>query len=387
MMIGHLVRAALGCLALAPLAHPQTLIHTWQGTFDGFGRGLDGVGDVNGDGFDDVAIGEAATTPFSASNVQVFSGEDGSKIWKFDPQQPLSVGQSVASAGDLDLDGINDVLTGEPLLALSGKDGRVLYRIYRKLNVYHTVSFGEVITSYADVDGDGVREVIAGAPSEGLSPFYGHGFASAFSGRTGKHLYDVPWTNVRSMSGGGDVNGDGIADVAIVSGYVSPNQGFLKIVSGDDGHVVRLHQGLDIAVAMLGDVDGDGLEDYAATGDRYFGTNQVGVFSGGSGSTLMSIRTPGSQFTIQFGSTLAGVGDVDLDGVPDLLIGDPYTGTVYLVSGSSGSLLTSIKGPSSFGFAIAAAGDVNQDGRPDIAVSQPGTSYPPPGRVYVYSYP
>ena len=134
-----------------------------------------------------------------------------------------------------------------------------------------------------------------------------------------------------------------------------------------------------LSVSGAGDLNGDGLSDllvgapYASPG----GIPEAGVvfaFSGADGSVLLAI--PGLSFGEGFGRSVAPAGDVDGDAVPDLIAGAAYAsskGRASVHSGASGALLLSFLGKkrSDFGWSVAGAGDVNGDGRGDFLVGAP----------------
>jgi len=143
-------------------------------------------------------------------------------------------------------------------------------------------------------------------------------------------------------------------------------------------------------VAALGDIDTDGVNDFAVAAPGSMGMDgrwsgdagQVFLFSGQT-FTLIRVLTDGGP---GFGSAMAALGDVNSDGVPDLAVGSPsadtnsdltldYFGRVSVYSGADGSVLWSQQGVSrldEFGWAIAAAGDMDNDGRMDLIVGVPG---------------
>ena len=93
-----------------------------------------------------------------------------------------------------------------------------------------------------------------------------------------------------------------------------------------------------------------------------------------------------------FGAALANAGDLDSDGVPDLIVGAPgesgyaWTGYVQVLSGRTGSVIRTFTGGAAwlFGYAVAGAGDVNLDGVPDILIGAPGHENRS-GSVFLYS--
>ncbi len=163
--------------------------------------------------------------------------------------------------------------------------------------------------------------------------------------------------------------------------------------------------------AIGGDVNGDGVPDLIA-GARaedpelaFINSGQAHVFSGADGSVIRTLASPNPEYWGFFGSSVDGIGgDVNGDGVFDLLVGAPYedpgsspidAGRAYVFSGTDGSLLHTVQAPleeagSQFGTVVAGMrGDVNADGITDFLVSQPyaspaGSPYAA-GRVHVYS--
>jgi hypothetical protein len=168
------------------------------------------------------------------------------------------------------------------------------------------------------------------------------------------------------------------------------------VYSGKDWKLLLSHKSTNnlSSVDGAGDIDGDGYDDIivgSAGGD--FAT----VVSGHDGSTLLSFDSGGK--LINFGVSVAGVGDVDGDGHGDMLIGAvtddtallPDCGSVRVVSGEDGSVLFTLFGEAagdSFGTAVDGA-DLNGDGREDLIVGAiyHGTNGKNAGRVYVFASP
>ena len=131
------------------------------------------------------------------------------------------------------------------------------------------------------------------------------------------------------------------------------------------------------SVASLGDIDGDGVGDYAygtPQASSALGTGRVSLVSGATHAVLATVEGLGF---FQLGASMDGVGDADLDGVPDLIVGAPATpshGWATLVSGALLTETLSWQGSSwgdEFGYAVAGVGDVNFDGGMDFAVGAP----------------
>ena len=142
----------------------------------------------------------------------------------------------------------------------------------------------------------------------------------------------------------------------------------------------------------IGDVDGDGVVDIVTSapthGEKASHAGRVYVYSVGSGRLLWSADgQPGDEL----GSGLEGIGDTDGDGIPDVIASGPSgPGVVFIYSGHDGRVLQSLHALRSdelFGNHISGMGDVNGDGYPDLIVGAPGKddAKDNPGHAYVYS--
>ena len=186
----------------------------------------------------------------------------------------------------------------------------------------------------------------------------------------------------------GDVDGDGRGDWLVGApswGAALPLAGRASLCSGVDGRVLWAIEGdgvgarLGSAVAAVGDLDGAGVTDFQVGEPR--GVPAAGralLLSGRDGSLLRSWRgeTPGEEF----GRALAGVGDVDGDGLPDLAVGAPLAdgggtngGRLDLFSGADGRRIRSWTGEAwdQLGRAVVGLGDLDGDGQGEIAVGVP----------------
>ncbi|GMU84018.1 MAG: hypothetical protein AMXMBFR47_38880 [Planctomycetota bacterium] len=146
---------------------------------------------------------------------------------------------------------------------------------------------------------------------------------------------------------------------------------------------------------VLGDVDGDGLDDFivsAPTNDAGGAdAGRVYVFSGATGTELF--RITGTAAGGQFGFTSNGVGDVSGDGIPDFVVGAPVAtgrGRVTVHSGVDGSVMRTLLGEQNgdvFGYRAVGGGDLNGDGVPDLLISaaRRDATGVDAGRAYVYS--
>src|SRR5262249_5097037 len=143
------------------------------------GFSVDGAGDVNGDGFEDLVVGEPWPVFGAAGpgHAYVYSGADGSLLYTFDGSAPGDQFRSgVAGVGDLNDDGRDDIAVGAPgpagisfqtpgrLVVFSGADGSAL------LIVDGWQSFmrlGAAVKAFLDRDGDGTQDMLVGAPAYG----------------------------------------------------------------------------------------------------------------------------------------------------------------------------------------------------------------------------
>ncbi|MFL5327956.1 MAG: chemotaxis protein CheB [Gemmataceae bacterium] len=168
------------------------------------------VGDVNGDGVDDIITGANAS---GGSHVRIFSGVDASLIREFFAYDASFQGGVSIAAGDVNLDGFADIITGAGagggphVKVFSGKDGSLL----REFFAYDAAFTGGVNVAAGDVNGDGRSDIITGAG------FGGGPHVRAFSGASGILLDDF-FAYDAGFHGGvfvatGDADGDGRADI------------------------------------------------------------------------------------------------------------------------------------------------------------------------------
>ncbi len=360
--------AVLGLLAcFPPISSAQQVLLAVDGpaAADLLGRAVDWMGDLNGDGVPEVIAG----APFSSPNqpqsgyVVVLNGASGQAFYNFPGAQNGSMlGASVAAAGDVDLDGFPDLVAGSPL----------------------------------------VLPPLPGGPPNPPGKAFVH------SGKTGALLYTFASAAIgdgfgRSVDGGHDVNADGFPDVIVGADYGD----FAQVFSGKDGSILHTFNAdnagdfFGFAVAMPGDMDGDGFADLAvgARLDDNTGADSgsVRAFSGNTGSTLYTLN--GDSAGDAMGTSVAGAGDINADGLPDLVAGaykddDGGTdaGSARVFAGVTGLILNTFHGEAAGDFAgylngVDGAGDANGDGRDDVLVSSPlndqnGTSA---GRIRVFS--
>ncbi len=258
---------------------------------------------------------------------------------------------------------------------------------------------GWSVTSLGDVNGDGRPDFAAGAIENGPVFQNEEGYVRVYSGATGNVLYTVKGDVIfdefgSALANAGDVNGDGVQDIVVgaraySSGFFATGQ--VKVLSGVNGSTLRSVVGeaesmaLGTAVAGLGDLNGDGRSEFAGSAPTFNGNRGlVRVWSGQTGALLYSL-TGNNLANARFGLSLSRLGDVNLDGVPDILVGSQSDG-VFVYSGATGAQLYRVAPPLTsdvFGRAVAAIGDVNGDGREDFVVGATQEQVLSQGKGYV----
>ena len=369
---------------------------------------VSGVSDINGDGFDDVIV-RMRGNPNLAN---VFSGVDRTVLHSLAGESNLDgsdfFGAAASGAGDVNGDGVPDLIVGASLdetngfasgsaRVFSGSDGSVLYTFFGDSAGDR---FGDAVSGAGDVNGDGFDDLIVGARNDDNTD-QDSGSVWVFSGIDGSVLYTFNGASFFeqlgfSVSGAGDINGDGFDDLIVGvprDDANGPNAGSARVFSGLDGSVLYTFNGdfsrdrFGSSVSGAGDVNGDGVPDLivGAEGDDlnpYFSV-RARVFSGVDGAVLYSF--PPSNFGEDV--AVSGAGDVNGDGFDDLIVGEDddnfglsTLGVVRVFSGANGSLLYNLSvdpaddtsGRGRFGDSVSGAGDVNGDGIADFIVGADG---------------
>lgn len=315
-----------------------------------FGDALASAGDFDGDGREDVLIGSWYTE--AGGTVEVRSSADGRTLWSAAPAAGRgNFGRGVAAIGDLDGDALSEILVTDPLAestsggavgsidVLSSRDGATIWEIRGERDQDR---IGLVVAAPADLDGDGVLDVVMVVDDQVHGGSGSRALQEWFSGRDGALLRKVPTDRIdfqdqliaRTL---GDVDGDGMRDFAIGERDLAGASGSLHVVSSRTGATIHLLRyagpGLfGVECTDLGDLDHDGCDDFAAVEMRDappLSVESVAVRSGRSGAVVAFVNggSYGGSSGIErswFGRALAGGRDLDGDGAPDLVTGRPY---------------------------------------------------------------
>jgi len=445
------------------------------------------AGDINGDGTDDFIIGASGADPnalHAGSSYVVFGSStgfstsmsvstlDGSNGFRIDGVALYdSSGFSVSAAGDTNGDGINDLIIGADGSDSNGQNSGSSYVVFGRstgfgsslqlsaldgsngFRVDGAAAYdrsGHSVSNAGDINGDGIADLIIGAyfaDPNGLNSgssyvVFGRstGFSasmslSALDGSNGFRLDGVAAGDYagRSVSNAGDINGDGIGDLVIGALFADPNglnsgssyvifgrsTGFsasmsLSALDGVSGFRLDGATAYDFSgrsVSAAGDINGDGIGDlvigaYGAdpNGNASSGSSYVvfGHSTGFAASLQLSALDGGNGFRLDgvsvgetSGFSVSGAGDINGDGFDDLIIGAHsansnglFSGSSYAVFGrstgfSASMSLSTLVGGNGFrldgaaagdysGMSVSGAGDINGDGNADLIIGALG---------------
>jgi hypothetical protein len=337
-------------------------------------------GDINGDGYDDLLVGapgESSSAELAGAAYVVYgpvSSPGGVAMSGFEISGEADgdyAGFTVSRAGDVNDDGYDDVLIGAV-----GRDA-------------DGARSGAVYLFSGPIDAD-LPVSAADARIDGIAADDGAGFAIAAAGDVNGDGYDDLLIGAPGEDGAG-------ADAGAAHLLYGPVEGPIDLRT--TGITLRGEAAGDLAGASLagaGDVDGDGFDDLliGAPGSDADGTSSgaaylfYGPIDASASLSTADVRLTGEMTGAYAGASVSAAGDVNADGLADVLVGAPgnwaganNSGAAYLMYGpleaasQLGTTGVALYGELDHDFAgarVASAGDVNGDGFGDVLVSAPG---------------
>ena len=387
-----------------PLDIRLAKIYIGENGGDFFGAGMGAAGDINGDGYADFMIGARLWIGGDTSLGRVYIYLGGDSI-PDEPALTMNLnvreggfGYELGGVGDLNGDGYDDYAISSGGII----DNQGAVRLYWGGDTLSTVPFavlrgsqdrelfGATITG-GDFNSDGYRDLVIAAPSSGSRGTLGRVFVYFGSDSfdtipdwsTGTNVDEMRYGNTLST---GDLNGDGIGDLIIGEQDGSADSTVVHIFYGgadfDTLVDVRIIN-RDDRWYDTGDITGDGIDDLVLW-DRV--TETHAVFYGGAGFDNL----PDDHF--DFDAHTVSVGHFDRDGIKDVVMGNSFSNRVRIYRGGfpidktpdwetrEGDFL------SAYGHPVLSLGDINGDGANDFLVSEifGGPSDNSEGQVYLY---
>lgn len=312
-----------------------------------------------------------------------------------------SFGWAVSGLRDIDGDGVTDLIVPAPFNDAAGASaGRVYVYSGSSGALLHTItgarvgaSLGFAVGDAGDVDGDGLPDVVVGASG----PATHTGSVAVYSGADGQLIWEAAGEGVNDMFGAAvagldDLDGDGRSEIAVGApgnDAAGAGAGRVYVLSGLSGGVLRSYDGtggganFGAGVAAAGDLNGDGKQELIVGAH---GVDLAYVYDGASGAAYF----PGpllSEAGSTFGQFFVGAaGDVNADGTPDLYVGDYGASKAYVFSGVSGARIYRLSAGGGLGCGRF-AGDVDRDGHDDLVVGayNNSTGATSAGKAFVYS--
>jgi hypothetical protein len=416
----------------SPLVDPRKLPATLGGGGDGFGTSLTTLGDVYGDGTDDFAV----SAPYyiqatGTGTVGIYKSATGGTLTVptilNSNQTDCLFGWSISTAGDVNGDGYPDLLVGAPGYDVAPHPdcGRVYLYLGNSFGYSTTPSWqfdtpddqantGWSVAWAGDVNRDGFDDWLVGAPYLSNGSTY-EGRAYLFYGGAGVLSTTPAWSQESdhalaysgfSVAGAGDVNGDGYADFLVgapgwTDSFNSEGSFALYLGTGSTpAHTParswfggQLGAQLGRSVSTAGDVSLDGYSDFIV-GAPYYTVDQAQegvafVYEGGPVPALYAAPTTleSNVANAEFGWAVGTAGDVNGDGIADVVVGAPlmpqtdgsgkaflFLGTWAGISGSVFDSMDNVFAGEALGRWVGTLGDISGDGRSDWGAGAPSPS-------------
>jgi hypothetical protein len=404
-----------------------------------FGISVGTAGDVNGDGFADVVVGAYLYDNGQTNEGRVFvyhgspTGPQATAAWTAESDEPLSsFGFSVATAGDVNDDGYDDVIIGATRhengqedeggawVYLGSAAGLLPNAAWLAESDLEYSRMGGSVGAAGDVNADGYADIVVAArffgeaQSEMGKVYVYHGTPT---GPSTVANWSVQGTQNNqsfgsSVGGAGDVNGDGYSDIIVGSSGTNRAYVFhgsatgLSIPAAWTAQNAQAGAFFGSEAKTAGDVNGDGYAD-VIVGAYSFDNGQtdegaVFVYHGSPAglSPAPTWTAEGEQPGALFGSAVGSAGDVNGDGYSDVIIGAPLYDNIESAEGRASVYLGSPTGlatgaaftaesdqvAANLGRSAAGAGDINGDGYADVIVGAPvfDDTEADEGRVYLF---